>query len=80
MRVTPLIRLNAMLAKYFRNNILASSLSPLHLESQDSKTLLGNPEALLNTVSLEVVDTIGTILVPAYRKGFRVILLIEASL
>lgn len=79
MCVTLLIRLT-MLTKYFSNNILASSLSSLDLDSQDSKSLLGNPEALLNTVSSEEADRIRAILVPAYRKGFRVIFLIGASM
>lgn len=80
MCVILLICSNTMLTKYFSNNILASSLSSLDLDSQDSKTLLGNPEALLNTVSSEEADRIRAILVPAYRKGFRVIFLIGASL
>ncbi|KAM5356481.1 hypothetical protein ACJ41O_003127 [Fusarium nematophilum] len=62
------------------NNILAGSLSSLDLDRQDSKTLLGNPETFLSTVSSDEADRIRSVLMPAYRKGFRVIFLIGAAL
>ena len=63
-----------------RNNVLAGSLSILGLDSADTKTLLGNPESYLSTVSKEEAERIRSLLIPAYRKGFRVIFLIGASL
>ncbi|KAF4983409.1 hypothetical protein FZEAL_1138 [Fusarium zealandicum] len=62
------------------NNILANSLSALDLDSQESKTLLGNPQSFLDTVSPSEADRIRAVLIPAYRKGFRVIFLIGAAI
>ncbi|RSM02273.1 hypothetical protein CDV31_010993 [Fusarium ambrosium] len=61
------------------NNILANSLSALDLDSKDTKTLLGNPQTFLDTVSSSEAERIRSVLIPAYRKGFRVIFLIGAS-
>ncbi|KAJ4216672.1 hypothetical protein NW759_009243 [Fusarium solani] len=61
------------------NNILANSLSVLDLDSKESKTLIGNPQTFLDTVSSSEAERIRSVLIPAYRKGFRVIFLIGAS-
>ncbi|KAM6516125.1 hypothetical protein FALCPG4_014309 [Fusarium falciforme] len=61
------------------NNIIANSLSVLDLDSKESKTLIGNPQAFLDTVSSSEAEMIRSVLIPAYRKGFRVIFLIGAS-
>ncbi|KAM0417159.1 hypothetical protein ACHAPT_012868 [Fusarium lateritium] len=61
------------------NNIIANSLSVLDLDSKESKTLLGNPQTFLDTVSSSEAERIRSVLIPAYRKGFRVIFLIGAS-
>ncbi|RSL50241.1 hypothetical protein CEP53_008874 [Fusarium sp. AF-6] len=61
------------------NNILANSLSALDLDSKETKTLLGNPQTFLDTVSSSEAERIRSVLIPAYRKGFRVIFLVGAS-
>ncbi|KAL2670724.1 hypothetical protein Neosp_014525 [[Neocosmospora] mangrovei] len=61
------------------NNIIANSLSVLDLDSKESKTLIGNPQTFLDTVSSSEAERIRAVLIPAYRKGFRVIFLIGAS-
>ncbi|KAI8656813.1 MFS domain-containing protein [Fusarium sp. Ph1] len=61
------------------NNILANSLSVLDLDSKESKTLIGNPQTFLDAVSSSEAERIRSVLIPAYRKGFRVIFLIGAS-
>ncbi|EEU41885.1 uncharacterized protein NECHADRAFT_96892 [Fusarium vanettenii 77-13-4] len=61
------------------NNVIANSLSVLDLDSKESKTLIGNPQAFLDTVSSSEAERIRAVLIPAYRKGFRVIFLIGAS-
>ncbi|RTE71284.1 hypothetical protein BHE90_014295 [Fusarium euwallaceae] len=61
------------------NNILANSLSALDLDSKETKTLLGNPQTFLDTVSSSEAERIRSVLIPAYRKGFRIIFLVGAS-
>lgn len=63
-----------------RNNILAHDLSALNLDKAASKTLLSNPQTYLETVSAEEAQRIRSVLIPAYRQGFRVIFLVGASL
>ncbi|EQL02501.1 hypothetical protein G6O67_006878 [Ophiocordyceps sinensis] len=62
------------------NNILAHGLSSLNLDQAASKTLLSNPQKFLTTVSPAEAGRIRSVLVPAYRQGFRVIFLVGASL
>ncbi|KAH6953154.1 major facilitator superfamily domain-containing protein [Fusarium avenaceum] len=62
------------------NNVLARSLSSLDLNDHDSKTLLRNPQTFLDTVSTSEAETIRSVLIPAYRQGFRIIFLIGAGL
>ncbi|RSM08625.1 hypothetical protein CEP52_004543 [Fusarium oligoseptatum] len=61
------------------NNILANSLSALDLDSKETKTLLGNPQTFLDIVSSSEAERIRSVLIPAYRKGFRIIFLVGAS-
>ncbi|CAG7565240.1 unnamed protein product [Fusarium equiseti] len=61
------------------NNVLAGSISSLDLRDHDTKTLLGNPQTFLDTVSPEEAARIRSVLIPAYRQGFRIIFLIGAS-
>jgi hypothetical protein len=50
------------------------------LDNHDLKTLLGNPQTFLDTVSTSEAEKIRSVLIPAYRQGFRIIFLIGASL
>ncbi|RBR18720.1 hypothetical protein FVER53590_07454 [Fusarium verticillioides] len=61
------------------NNVLAGSLSSLNLDQHDSKTLIGNPQSFLDTVSPSEAEKIRSVLLPAYRQGFRIIFLIGAG-
>lgn len=60
--------------------MLAGSLSSLDIEDGASETLLSNPQSYLGTVSDGEADRIRGILIPAYRKGFRVIFIVGAAL
>ncbi|OAQ70268.1 MFS drug transporter [Pochonia chlamydosporia 170] len=62
------------------NNILAGAFSSLNLDGKEAKTLLSNPQEYLNEVSPEEAERIRAILLPAYRRGFRIIFIIGASL
>lgn len=59
--------------------MLAGSLSSLNLDKHDSKKLLGNPQTFLDTVSPSEAERIRSVLIPAYRQGFRIIFLIGAD-
>lgn len=50
------------------------------MDQASSKTLLSNPQTFLTSVSPQEAERIRSILVPAYRQGFRVIFLVGASL
>ncbi|WXC56365.1 hypothetical protein SNK03_002296 [Fusarium graminearum] len=61
------------------NNVLAGSLSSLNLNSRDSNTLLENPQSFLGNVAPDEAERIRSVLIPAYRQGFRIIFLIGAG-
>lgn len=69
-----------MLITSISNNILAGSIQSLDLDDSTSKTLLSNPQSYLDSVSEEERLRVRNILNPAYRRGFRVIFLVGASL
>lgn len=60
--------------------MLAGSLSLLEIGDDASETLLGNPQSYLDTVSEGEADRIRMLLIPAYKKGFRVIFIVGAGL
>lgn len=60
--------------------MVAQDLASLNLGASASRTLLSNPEAYMSRVSAEEAQLIRSILVPAYRRGFRVIFLVGTSL
>lgn len=55
-------------------------MNSLDIDDEASKTLLGNPQTYLNTVSDDEADRIRDVLIPAYRKGFRIIFITGAAL
>ncbi|OBS28094.1 hypothetical protein FPOA_02034 [Fusarium poae] len=61
------------------NNVLAGSMSSLNLGNHESKTLLGNPQSFLDTVPFNEAERIRSVLIPAYRQGFRIIFLMGAG-
>ncbi|KAI1805390.1 MFS general substrate transporter [Daldinia bambusicola] len=62
------------------NNILANSVSSLEINGDDLKDLLNSPQSYLSSLSFDEASRIRSVLVPAYRRGFRVIFLVGASL
>ncbi|KAJ5778260.1 hypothetical protein N7520_001506 [Penicillium odoratum] len=62
------------------NNIISSSISSLNLSASDSQSILGSPATFLSTQSAGDEAHIRSVLIPAYRKGFRIIFLIGAAL
>ncbi|KAI1492573.1 permease of the major facilitator superfamily [Biscogniauxia mediterranea] len=62
------------------NNIVANALSPLSLDDDASSYLLSRPQSYLASIPLDQQQTIRAALIPAYRKAFRIIFLVGASL
>lgn len=65
---------------YDRNNVVAQSLGKLELSTEDSKALLRSPGTFLSKASEQDAAKIRSVLIPAYREGFRVIFLVGAGL
>ncbi|KAI1260514.1 major facilitator superfamily domain-containing protein [Xylariaceae sp. FL1019] len=62
------------------NNIIAGSISSLSLSKEDASSLLATPQTYLRSLPVAEADHIRTILVPAYRRAFRIIFLLGAGL
>ncbi|KAI5865203.1 major facilitator superfamily domain-containing protein [Durotheca rogersii] len=62
------------------NNIISSSLSRISFDDETFRDLLSNPQSYLSSLPVDEAQRIRSILVPAYRSGFRVIFLVGASL
>ncbi|KAJ5175337.1 uncharacterized protein N7482_001214 [Penicillium canariense] len=62
------------------NNIIASSISVLDLDQSESRALLSSPQTYLSNQPADDAKRIRSVLIPAYRKGFRIIFIIGAVL
>ncbi|KAI8957048.1 MFS general substrate transporter [Daldinia sp. FL1419] len=62
------------------NNILANSISSSKIDGVDFNGLLDSPQSYLSSLPPDEASRVRSILVPAYRRGFRVIFLVGASL
>lgn len=63
-----------------RNNLVSSSLTTLNLEPEIREKLLSSPDNYLSTLPRSERESIQAVLLPAYKRGFRVIFLVMASL
>lgn len=64
-----------------RNNSIRSTLQPFGLDSQEIRLLLDNPQHALNSMHDDVqAEDISAALVPAYRRGFRIVFIVSAVL
>jgi hypothetical protein len=59
---------------------LLGSLESLDIDHNASKAFLRSPETYLGTVSGAEADRIRRVLIPAYRKGFRIMFTTGAAL
>ncbi|PHH74771.1 hypothetical protein CDD82_4791 [Ophiocordyceps australis] len=62
------------------NNILAHDLASLNLDKMDAKLVLSNPQSFLDKLSTAEAARLRATILPAYRRGFRVIFVVGASL
>ncbi|PHH67723.1 hypothetical protein CDD80_570 [Ophiocordyceps camponoti-rufipedis] len=62
------------------NNIMAHDLSSLGLDDETRMRLLRSPQTFLAQASPEAAEQMRSVLVPAYRRGFRVVFIVGSSL
>ncbi|KAJ3496821.1 hypothetical protein NLG97_g2377 [Lecanicillium saksenae] len=62
------------------NNVLRSAISTLDLDDAALKDLLRNPRTYTNTLSPDEAARVRSVVVPAYKKGFRIIFIVGAAL
>ncbi|KAI1500227.1 permease of the major facilitator superfamily [Biscogniauxia marginata] len=62
------------------NNIVTSALSPLSIGADASSYLLSSPQSYLASIPIDQQEIIRAALIPAYRKAFRLIFIVGASL
>ncbi|KAL4733517.1 major facilitator superfamily domain-containing protein [Aspergillus similis] len=72
--------LGLAIAQTIINNLILTSLSPVHLSPSEQKSFLASPTAYLSTLSGTEATRIRNLLIPAYRRGFRIIFIIGAAL
>ncbi|KAL4759667.1 putative MFS drug transporter [Aspergillus foveolatus] len=72
--------LGLAIAQTIINNLILSSLSPVHLSPSEQKSFLASPTAYLSTLSEIEATHIRSLLIPAYKRGFRIIFIIGAAL
>ncbi|KAL4965313.1 putative MFS drug transporter [Aspergillus stella-maris] len=72
--------LGLAIAQTIINNLLLSSIRPLHLSPSSQKSFLSSPTSYLSTLSESEASRTRDLLIPAYRKGFRIIFIIGAAL
>ncbi|EAW13405.1 putative MFS drug transporter [Aspergillus clavatus NRRL 1] len=62
------------------NNLLSSSISGLGLDASDKRAFLSSPQNYLSGLPAEEAENVRAVLIPAYRRGFRIIFVVEAAL
>ncbi|KAF7595654.1 hypothetical protein BBP40_005402 [Aspergillus hancockii] len=62
------------------NNLTASSISSLGLTDAETRSFLSSPQNYLSQLPQEEAEHARSLLIPAYKKGFRIIFLIGAGL
>ncbi|KAL4952429.1 hypothetical protein BDW69DRAFT_185462 [Aspergillus filifer] len=72
--------LGLAIAQTILNNLLLTSITPLHLSPPEQKSFLSSPTSYLSTLSPAESARARELLIPAYRKGFRIIFIIGGAL
>lgn len=62
------------------NNLVRSAVQSLDISGDDADDILKSPQAYLSDRTSSEADEIRAVILPAYRKGFRIIFLIGAAL
>lgn len=64
----------------YRNNLVRNSITALDIDPQDTTEILKSPQDYFSSHSSGKAGEIQQTIVPAYRKGFRIIFLIGSGL
>ncbi|OHF01840.1 multidrug resistance protein fnx1 [Colletotrichum orchidophilum] len=62
------------------NNILASSIASLGLGDDEARKLLSNPQQVLSNLPQAESQSLRAVILPSYRRAFRIIFLVMAGL
>lgn len=62
------------------NNLISSSISSLGLTSEETRSFLASPTNYLSKLPADEAEHARSLIIPAYRKGFRIIFIIGAAL
>ena len=62
------------------NNLVRSAVESLSISGEDANDILKSPQTFLSNRSSSEADQIRAAILPAYRKGFRIIFLIGSAL
>ncbi|OJJ06794.1 hypothetical protein ASPVEDRAFT_46143 [Aspergillus versicolor CBS 583.65] len=72
--------LGLAIAQTIINNLITSSMAPLHLSAEDKRSFLSSPQSFLSTLPDSEAQRARDLLIPAYKRGFMIIFVIGASL
>ncbi|EAW20516.1 putative MFS drug transporter [Aspergillus fischeri NRRL 181] len=62
------------------NNILSSSISSLGLTASETRSFLSSPQNYLSGLSADEAERVRALVIPAYKRGFRIIFVIGGAL
>lgn len=62
------------------NNILSSSISSLGLTVSETRSFLSSPQNYLSGLSVAEAERVRALVIPAYKRGFRIIFVIGGAL
>jgi hypothetical protein len=65
---------------YTRNNLLSSSISSLGFTPSETRSFLSSPQNYLSSLSADEAERVRALVVPAYKRGFRIIFVIGGAL
>ncbi|KAF4212431.1 hypothetical protein CNMCM8980_002757 [Aspergillus fumigatiaffinis] len=62
------------------NNILSSSISSLGFTASETRSFLSSPQNYLSGLSADEAERVRALVIPAYKRGFRIIFVIGGAL
>jgi hypothetical protein len=71
---------NATTTNVCRNNILSSSISSLGFTASETRSFLSSPQNYLSGLSADEAERVRALVIPAYKRGFRIIFVIGGAL
>lgn len=62
------------------NNLISTSITSLGLTDSETRSFLSSPNNYLSKLPSHEAEHVRSLIIPAYRKGFRIIFIIGAAL